>query len=157
MGDIPSPGARSEVILHATTIAHGGQALLLTGAAGSGKSSLALACIGLGAVLVADDRTVLRRDGPVLEAQAPDALTGLIEVRGLGLLRLPHAGPVPVAGVVDLDIMEEERLPPRRTTALLGVPVTLYRRLDGAHVPAALLQCLAGARAVSAMTDDPSP
>jgi len=153
----PQRAAPAEVVLHATTVAHDGRALVLRGASGAGKSSLAMACIGLGAVLVADDRTVLQRRGDRLFARAPAALSGLIEVRGLGLLSLPSRADVPVAGVVDLDTVEDERLPPLRTTSLLGMHVTLYRRIDGAHVAAALLHCLAGARTEPRMQDDPAP
>ena len=153
----PQPAAPDEVILHATTIAHRGRALVLRGASGTGKSSLAMACIGLGATLVADVRRVLRRRADRVLARAPAAISGLIEVRGLGLLSLPAASDVPVAGVVDLDTAEEERLPPLRTTSLLGVQLTLYRRIDGAHFAAALVHCLAGARTEPRMQDDPAP
>jgi len=137
----------AETILHASCVAHAGRALLIAGPAGAGKSALAMEMIGLGARLVADDRTVLSRLGGALAAAPPAAIAGLIEVRGIGLLRLPFAAGVPVAGLVDLTAAEAARLPPLRTTALLGVSVTLYRRVAGAHLAAALMACLAGARA----------
>ncbi|WP_417517130.1 HPr kinase/phosphorylase [Minwuia sp.] len=75
--------------VHATCIARDGRGLLITGPSGSGKSDLALRMLGRGWLLVADDRTELdRQDGKVL-ASAPERLAGMIEVRGLGLLRLP--------------------------------------------------------------------
>ena len=138
------PGAPD--ILHASCVAHAGRALLIAGPAGAGKSALAMEMIGLGARLVADDRTALSRVGGALTAAPPAAIAGLIEVRGIGLLRLPFAEGVPVAGLIDLAAAEEARLPPHRTTALLGVSVTLFRRVAGAHVAAALMACLAGAR-----------
>ncbi|MBC7135922.1 MAG: serine kinase, partial [Oceanibaculum nanhaiense] len=47
------------MLLHATTIALDGRAVLLCGPPGSGKSDLALRAIDAGAVLVADDQTAL--------------------------------------------------------------------------------------------------
>jgi HPr kinase/phosphorylase len=129
--------------LHATTVARHGRALLIRGPAGSGKSALALELIARGAVLVADDRTVLTSAPGGPAAAPPPAIAGLIEARGVGLLRLPWAGGVPLAAVVDLADPEPDRVPPRRTTVVLGHEVTLYRRVEGAHFPAALLLALA--------------
>jgi len=139
----PPPGA---VLVHATTIAHAGRALLIRGASGSGKSALAMEMIGLGARLVADDRTVLRAAALAPQAAPPPAIAGLIEVRGLGLLRLPHVADIPLAAVLDLDETEPSRLPPARTARLCGHDLPLYSRVAGAHFAAALMQCLAGAR-----------
>ncbi|MBI1404756.1 MAG: HPr kinase/phosphorylase [Caulobacter sp.] len=60
---------------------------LIEGPSGSGKSDLALRCLDAGARLVADDRVVLWRDQDRLYGRAPDALSGLLEVRGLGIIR----------------------------------------------------------------------
>jgi HPr kinase/phosphorylase len=139
-------GSGGSETVHATTVAHAGRALVIRGPAGSGKSALALQMIGQGARLVADDRTVLTGEAAGVRASPPGAIAGLIEVRGVGLLRLPFETDVPVAGVVDLALDEAERLPPLRTTALLGRPVALYRRVPGAHFSTALLHCLLGAR-----------
>jgi HPr kinase/phosphorylase len=76
--------------LHATCIAFDGGGVLLTGASGSGKSDLALRALEAGASLVADDRVVLTRADGRLIAEPPPQLAGLIEVRGLGILRWPH-------------------------------------------------------------------
>ena len=138
----PPDAAAEGTVVHATAVAHGGRALLLRGPAGAGKSALALEMIALGAALVADDRTVLTAAGGVLRAAPPAAIAGVIEARGIGLLRLPHAADVPVAAVADLGAAETARLPPLRTTALLGHEVALYRRVAGAHVASALLLAL---------------
>ncbi len=64
------------------------------------------------AVLVADDRVAVEKRGPELIASPPETLVGLIEIRGLGIYRLPHKSAVPVALVVDLVVCEDiERLP----------------------------------------------
>jgi HPr kinase/phosphorylase len=79
--------------------------VLLIGPSGSGKSDLLLRLIDRGFALVADDRVEV--DG--LVASAPAGLSGLIEVRGLGILRLPCVASATVALVVRLQ--RGERLP----------------------------------------------
>lgn len=95
--------------LHGTTVAVGGRGVLIVGRSGSGKSDLALRLIDRGAVLVADDYTELASENGVLQAMAPTAIAGKIEVRGIGIIDLP-AEPAPVALIVDLD-GHPERLP----------------------------------------------
>lgn len=124
---------------HASCVALAGRAVLIRGAAGRGKSGLALQLMALGAGLVADDRTRLRREGPAVIADAPDTISGRIEARGMGLLRLPAAGPQPLALVVDLDRESGTRLPPPMHAEILGVTVPLVCRSDHAHFPAAVL------------------
>ena len=59
---------------------------MLLGPSGSGKSDLVLRLLDHGFVLVADDRVELE-DGV---ARPAASLAGLLEVRGLGVVRLPH-------------------------------------------------------------------
>lgn len=108
--------------------------VLLRGASGAGKSDLALRLIGRGARLVADDRVVVTdaADGPV--CSAPENLHGLIEVRGIGLLRLP-ASAAPLSLVIDLVPRDAvPRLPDARTTDIDGhaVPVFALHAFDAA-------------------------
>ena len=80
--------------LHATTIALDGAGLLILGPSGSGKSSLALQLMAAGAVLVADDRTDLCRQGDAIVASCPPALLGRIGGRiphRIGLGRVDRA------------------------------------------------------------------
>lgn len=98
---IASPG-----ILHyqATCVAAQGRGVLIEGAPGTGKSSLALALIDRGAVLVGDDGVSLERDGMRLFASPVPATSGLLEVRNLGILAfVPVMQAVPVALVLVLD------------------------------------------------------
>ncbi|MCG8434447.1 MAG: HPr kinase/phosphatase C-terminal domain-containing protein [Gammaproteobacteria bacterium] len=112
--------------VHGTTVAVSGAGVLLQGPSGSGKSDLALRLIDRGAVLVADDRTVIeRRDGELI-ASAPEALRGLLEVRGIGLVRTPAQAAVSLSLAVDLDA-PPERLPLPETTSLMGVRLRLLR------------------------------
>lgn len=140
--------AQTETVLHATTVAHHGRAMALLGPSGSGKSSLALQLIALGAVLVSDDRTHLQREGATIFTAPPPNLAGLIEARHVGILALPHLTQVPLAQVVDLDELETDRLPSLRHIKLLGVELPLFRRAEGPHFPTALLHCLSGSRQV---------
>ena len=96
--------------------------VLLRGPSGAGKSDLTLRLIDRGAVLVADDRVDLRRAGRGLVASAPTPLAGLIEVRGLGIVRLARLPEVELGLVVDLvPLSSVERLPEPARERLLGV------------------------------------
>ncbi|MCC5955471.1 MAG: serine kinase [Natronohydrobacter sp.] len=105
--------------------------VLITGRSGSGKSELALELIGLGARLVADDQTELRREGGQIHLSSPPVLRGLIELRQLGILRLEPVASAVLAVLVDLDEHESERLPQRHVTDIQGVLVQRLRRASG--------------------------
>ena len=102
--------------IHASCAARAGQGVLLIGAPGSGKSDLLLRLLDCGFALVADDRVDIA-DG---QARPPPALAGLLEIRGLGIVRLPFEAPVPLALAVQLG--RGERLP-QRARHPLGLPL----------------------------------
>jgi serine kinase of HPr protein (carbohydrate metabolism regulator) len=109
-------------IVHATCVAFDGRGVLLRGASGSGKSDVALRCLAEGARLVADDQVMLARKGGNVLASAPPALHGLIEIRGLGIMRVDAAAEAEIALVADLtEPASIERLPDRRHCDLLGL------------------------------------
>src|ERR687898_3364772 len=83
-------GAAASIWLHATCVELSGTGVVLLGASGCGKSDLALRLIDRGARLVADDLVTVERHGRRLIARAPEAIAGLMEVRGLGIMRLDH-------------------------------------------------------------------
>lgn len=129
--------------LHASAVAFAGRGVLILGPSGSGKSSLALDLIGLGATLVADDAVRLARGpGGRLLARAPERVRGLIEARGVGLLRAAALDEAPVELVVDLARVETHRLPPERTTTWLGVTLPLLHKVESRCFPAAIRQYL---------------
>ncbi len=112
-------------VLHASCVLVGDCGVLVLGASGTGKSTLALALMGMGASLVADDRTRVWTAGGRLWAEAPATIRGRIEARGIGLLGADAVGPATVGLVVDLDRQEGERLPPMRQVEVLGVALPL--------------------------------
>lgn len=123
-----------------------GAGLVILGPSGAGKSTLALELMAVGAMLVADDRTDLRRDGPDIIASCPPVLSGRIEARGIGILRADPAGPVRVAQVVDLGAAAGDRLPQSRSYDVLGVGLPLVTGPYRPHLHAALRQLLLGGR-----------
>ncbi|MFN3526604.1 MAG: HPr kinase/phosphorylase [Paracoccus sp. (in: a-proteobacteria)] len=132
--------------LHGSTVALKGQGLLILGASGAGKSSLALQMMAAGAELVADDRTDLCREGDVLIASAPQPLLGRIEARGVGILAAVPSPPVPLVLVCDLGRREDQRLPPRRVAEWLDVTVPLVLGPYRPHLYAALRQMMMAGR-----------
>ena len=108
--------------IHGTIVDIEGAGVLLRGPSGAGKSDLALRLIDGGAVLVADDRLTLSETGGNIVAAAPETIAGKLEVRGLGIVRLPFQVSSAVRLVVDLvDGVAVERLPNAAETVLLGV------------------------------------
>lgn len=100
------------IMVHGTTVALDGEGVLLRGPSGSGKSDLALRLIDRGARLVADDQTELTCAAQRLIARAPRSITGRMEVRGVGILRVPAVPSAPLRLVVDLVAPDRvERLP----------------------------------------------
>lgn len=114
--------------VHASCVSVDGVGVLIRGPAGSGKSDLALRLTDGGARLVADDRVDLApRDG-ALSASAPETLAGLLEVRGIGIVRLEHQARAPVGLVIDLvDRDDVERLPESAFCDYMGVSIPLLR------------------------------
>lgn len=120
--------------MRAGAVAMAGRALVIEGAPGSGKSSLALDLIDRGAMLVGDDGVTLSRRGDgVLVAAPPPNIAGMIELRGIGIVRMETAQNVPVSLILTLPAPGDpppervpERLPERAAT----------RRLLGCDVPA---------------------
>ena len=131
------------MIVQAGAVAIDGRALAITGPPGSGKSSLALALIDRGAGLIGDDGMTLERAGDAdrLIAHPPPNIAGLIELAGIGIVRLPLAPPAPLALILALGprgaAAEIERLPGRLVQReWLGVAIPVLPFDPGAIAPA---------------------
>ena len=137
--------------IHGSCAARDGAAVLVRGRPGSGKSDLVLRLIDRGFVLVADDQVEIEG----VSARPPVALAGLLEVRGLGLVRMGFVAPATIRLVVMLDDAAP-RLPEPMTDPALGVPMVRLegRSASAAQVVALALDCVLGqARlAVGALT-----
>src|ERR1700722_311946 len=116
---------RAGIRFHGSCVARDGAGVLLVGPSGPGKSDLALRLLGQGFGLVADDQV------DVIEgfARSPAALAGLLEVRGLGIVRLPHLADVKLNLVVEL-ADRTELLPHPERHAELNLPLVRLNALD---------------------------
>ncbi len=121
--------------VHGTCVARDGAGVLLLGPAGAGKSDLALRLMARGFDLVADDQ-VLIEDGT---ARPPAPLAGLLEVRGLGILSVPHATTARLVLAVELGA--SERLPEMRRHQELGLPL-VQMPAESASAPERVLLAL---------------
>lgn len=115
----------------ASCVAIGGRGLLIEGAPGSGKSSLALALIDRGATLVGDDGVLLELRQGRLWALPPPNIAGLIEIRNVGLVTLP-AAPAPLALAVRLDADAPRHVEAAGRLDLAGGRLPLIRLWPGA-------------------------
>jgi HPr kinase/phosphorylase len=125
--------------LHATCIVLGEAGILIRGPSGSGKSRLARALLhhaglaGRFARLVSDDRTWVGAAHGRLVARGPAVTAGLIETRGLGLVRIAHEPAAVLRLVVDC-VPSQERLPEEGDQAVeiggLVLPRITYRIAD---------------------------
>lgn len=124
------------ILLHANCVALGGLGVLILGKPGSGKSDLTLRLIdapggGLGqkpvkAMLVSDDQVLVRARAGKLVASPPKTIAGLLEIRGLGIMRLAYRKSVPLALAVRLTPASRiERLPEPARFEIAGLSLPL--------------------------------
>lgn len=131
-----------ETLLHGSCVADAGRAVLIRGASGRGKSSLALQLMAYGADLVADDQTLVRCKDAALWVSAPETTRGLIEARGVGILQAQTVETARLQLVVDLDQIETDRLPHPRYANILDQTVPLLWAVQAPYFAAAILQFL---------------
>jgi HPr kinase/phosphorylase len=137
----PSDHIAASMQIHASCAARQNAGVLLLGPPGSGKSDLMLRLLHHGFTLVADDRVDIA-DGV---ARPPRTLAGLLEVRGLGIVRLPHSPSARLALAVSL-APPTARLPAPARHDLLDLPlVTIDPAAASAPARVALaLDCALG-------------
>ncbi len=127
--------------MHASCVAREGAGVLLLGPPGAGKSDMVLRLLDLGFMLVADDRVEIS-DGI---ARPADGLAGLLEVRGLGILRLPYLGHARLRLAVRL-AAGTERLPSPARHDSLDLPLVSVdpARIAAARIVGVALDCALG-------------
>lgn len=113
--------------IHATLVAYQGMGCLLLGFSGSGKSRLAAEFLALGGKIVADDQVRMFTQSGMLMGGCLPHMQGVIELRGVGLYRVPDA---PTQHVVHLAVRlgeTPERLPLRVSEAFEGISIPVLR------------------------------
>lgn len=99
---------------HACVLEINGIGILIKGGSGTGKTSLMLGLLerarleNLTAIMIADDQVLLKHDKNSLIACTPEAIAGLVEVRGHGILQHPHKSSCEVRLIVN--ILEDEKI-----------------------------------------------
>jgi serine kinase of HPr protein (carbohydrate metabolism regulator) len=115
--------------VHASAVLAGAHGVLIRGGSGSGKSMLGHALIERGARLIADDRVSLSACHGRIVASVPVAIAGLIELRGRGLLAVPHERSGVIRLVADIvSDAELERMPERDQLSVALLEIALPRQ-----------------------------
>ena len=151
--------------VHASAVLVGARAVLIRGPSGAGKSRLALQLLQAAdsgtlrfARLVGDDRVHLRAASSRLLVSPAETLAGLIEVRGLGIRRLPHEPCAVVGLVVDLAAGDAERLPEKdaQYAVIAGVKFPRLAVAAGQEALPAVLAMLTSVRSEGAVSAPPA-
>lgn len=144
---------QAPVNMHATGLVVAGAGVIVTGASGSGKSSLAFELLERGratgrfSCLVADDQIFLSGQSGGLVMETPAPIAGLAEMRGYGVARVDHEP----AAVVDLMV---ELVPPGEAPRHRRDKV---RTVEGVEIPCLELaerDSAGSARAILAWIDN---
>jgi serine kinase of HPr protein (carbohydrate metabolism regulator) len=148
--------------IHATAVLIGARAVLIRGPSGAGKSSLAWELIQMSSTgvlpfarLIGDDRVHVEAENGRLLVRPAAALAGLLEIRGLGIRRLPYDAVGVVTPVVDLSAADAARLPAIETgqTEVSGVILPRLAVAAGGRALPILLAWLATAPAPSTVAN----
>ena len=111
---------------YATAVTYCGFGVLIRGPSGSGKSDLALRLIDDGANLIADDQVDIKSAGQGLYLSPPDNIAGLLEVRGIGVIRIEYDWDVKLCLIVELDLSKEmQRIPIIKEEFIKNIPVPI--------------------------------
>jgi serine kinase of HPr protein (carbohydrate metabolism regulator) len=118
--------------IHAGCVLVGEAGVLIRGPSGSGKSSFACQIIthaqalGIFSRIVSDDRTLVEAYSGRVVARPVPAITGYMELRGIGIVAVAHEPAAVVRLVVDLSVEEPQRHPDS---------AELFARVAGANIP----------------------
>lgn len=110
---------------HGTAVSLLGYGILLLGDSGAGKSSLAARLIANhNAVLIADDVVELSVVNHTIILNPASSIAGMIELYGIGLIRLPYVHSIKLDLVVQCAMQAIERLPERIKWLNEGIATT---------------------------------
>ena len=113
--------------IHATCVSINSKGVLIIGDSGSGKSDLALRLITMfSAKLVSDDRTDVFSDSGIIKAKAPNTLKGLLEVRGIGIIKQEYLKETKVDLVIKLTTDKIERMPLPQSYKIENIDIPMY-------------------------------
>ena len=109
---------------YATAVTYCGSGILIRGPSGSGKSDLALRLIDDGADLIADDQVAIKVVEQKLYLSPPDSISGLIEVRGVGVIKIDYVRDIKLCLIVDLATGDTvQRIPIIKKELIKNIPV----------------------------------
>ncbi len=112
---------------HATCVELDGKGILIAGPSGSGKSDLALRLMDAGAILVSDDYVDLKEENGQIVAHSAPNIQGMIEVRGIGLMKVESKENTTLALALTLcERSEIERLPQENVFEFSGIQIPEY-------------------------------
>jgi len=131
--------ATDTATIHASAVLIGPKAALIRGPAGSGKSRLVWDLLQSAMPftrLVADDRAHVEACAGRLLVRPAPALAGMLEIRGLGIRRLPYEPVAAVGLVVDLAAEDAARQPGQEAGKAVIGGVSLPRLAIAPGMPA---------------------
>ncbi len=120
-------------IIQGTGVCFDNVGLLIMGAPGVGKTSLALALIDAGGVLVGDDGVCVTVENDVAVMSPVSTTRGMIEVRQVGIVSgMPVAERQKIDVVIRLETCDLPRLPDKLTMeTVAGVRVPSFSLMTG--------------------------
>lgn len=124
--------------VHGSCVLLGEGGLLILGASGAGKSSLVQALLSRWrgrndyAALVGDDRLVIEAKNGRLLARSHPRIAGLLEMRGIGIVKMSHEPRCVLRACIELTEHPGERLPDSDS---------LFRMIEGVKLPSATISC----------------
>ena len=124
-------------LFHGTAVLYHGFGILIRGPSGSGKSDLALRLIDDGADLIADDQVIIKSVGEILQLSSPDKISGLIEIRGVGVVRIKYVSGVPLGLILDINPRKKLKRMPITKKELIGnisIPVITINAFESSAV-----------------------
>ena len=107
--------------IHGSSVALEDNGVLIIGNSGSGKSDLALRLIDSGGTLISDDQTLCLKKQNEIFLFSIAAIYGLLEIRNMGIIKVPYVENVKMKIIVSLVQKKTERLYPKNKKRLLGL------------------------------------